>query len=290
MIIVRLSGGLGNQLFQYAAGRHFQKRRGGRLILSSARLAEPGTTPRNHELGAFHCAAEQPSLGLRLLLAAMTRRGWRSVLPALLKKLPSPWSFINEAQQTPSLTAGTIILDGYWQNWQLIQKQAPALLQELQPSSPLPACAASVLDAITRAPSSVAVHIRRGDYASRSETAAHHGVCPPSYYTAAVSHIASRTPGSQWFLFSDDPDWVESNRHLFPPSATIVRTNPDTPWVDLVLMSRCSHCVIANSTFSWWAAWLGPAQNNGIVIAPSRWFAQAPEPANLIPPNWLRLG
>jgi hypothetical protein len=55
-------------------------------------------------------------------------------------------------------------------------------------------------------------------------------------------------------------------------------------------MSRCSHCVIANSTFSWWAAWLGPAQNNGIVIAPSRWFAQAPEPANLIPPNWLRLG
>ena len=136
---------------------------------------------------------------------------------------------------------------------------------------------------------SVAIHLRRGDYVHDPVINAYHGVCGPDYYRTAVREVQRRVPEVRWFLFTDEPDWVAEHLDLGVPfelvSGNVIADTAQELW----LMSRCRHQVIANSSFSWWAAWLGE-QKGKVVVAPRRWFVDPTvDTGDLIPEGWIRI-
>ena len=134
----------------------------------------------------------------------------------------------------------------------------------------------------------VAVHLRLGDYASDPKIKAVHGLLPLDYYRRAAATILERVPRAVFFIFSDDPEYARKNVSLSPNQivAPSDRSRPDHD--DMRLMSLCKHLIIANSTFSWWAAWLC-ANPSKLVIAPTQWFAGRPNFPDLVPSNWIRV-
>jgi len=119
-----------------------------------------------------------------------------------------------------------------------------------------------------QAPHSVAVLVRRGDFVTQPVVQ----VCGHDYYLNAISHLRARVPGAQFYIFSDDPDWCRST--FTAPDQTVIGPSAiaPNPLHDLYLMSLASHQIIANSTYSWWAAWLGKKDHQEVVM-PDRWFA-----------------
>ncbi len=135
---------------------------------------------------------------------------------------------------------------------------------------------------------SVSVHVRRGDYVSQRSAAAVHGVCSLQYYRSALAAISRTLHDPQFFVFSDDARWTREYL-TFPGPATFVDHNgPATAFQDLLMMSRCKHHVLANSSFSWWGAWLNPSPDKS-VVAPRHWFADGRETKDLTPAEWIRL-
>jgi len=142
---------------------------------------------------------------------------------------------------------------------------------------------------------SVALHIRRGDYVSLVSAARFHGALPLSYYMAAVARVRECVVEPKFFVFSDDQEWCRDNLQL-GDSATFVGHNTGSDsWQDLVLMGRCRHHVIANSSFSWWGAWLADQRwgvPQRLVIAPACWFSGQPGQnlSDRFPVHWEMIG
>jgi hypothetical protein len=136
----------------------------------------------------------------------------------------------------------------------------------------------------------ISVHVRRGDYLNPS-TAKFHGILGEPYYRQALARIeAAIGGGAALFVFSDDPAAAEQVLNFVPKSRLVhVRGEPERPWEDMALMARCRHHIIANSSFSWWGAWLNPFPDK-VVIAPRAWFAPTElkrhNTADLYPPGW----
>jgi hypothetical protein len=138
-----------------------------------------------------------------------------------------------------------------------------------------------------RSTQSISIHVRRGDYVSNT-TAAQHGVCGLDYYRRAVEYMLARLQSAHFFVFSDDPVWTRENLVL-PGDATYVQHNVATSaFQDLRLMSLCKHHIVANSSFSWWGAWLNPGANK-LVVCPKQWFVDDRDTSSLSPANWERL-
>lgn len=133
---------------------------------------------------------------------------------------------------------------------------------------------------------SVSVHIRRGDYLDEVNQKIYGGICDEKYYKKAISQIKSLVPGAVLYVFSDDLEWVKEN--IIKDDMTLIDWNKeDDSWQDMYLMSRCKHHIIANSTFSWWGAWLGN-NDDKIVITPNKWFANR-ESTEIICDDWIRI-
>lgn len=140
-----------------------------------------------------------------------------------------------------------------------------------------------------RAQSSVALHVRRGDYVKNPETRRKHGTCSMEYYMRCVAAISKQVADPLFFVFSDEPSWVHSHLTIDAPSVVVSHNNGQNDAVDLYLMTQCKHHIIANSTFSWWAAWLSSSDNQ-IVYAPERWLRDPRvNTSGLIPANWNRM-
>jgi hypothetical protein len=135
----------------------------------------------------------------------------------------------------------------------------------------------------------VCIHVRRGDYSLNPHTRAFHGLLPPEYYQSAMSVIEKRSPRVFYYVFSDDLDWCRD--HLrFKGEAAFVDVNAGKPaWMDMRLMSRCRHHIIANSSFSWWGAWLNVSKDK-VVVAPQEWFSDTRLVNNdMLPWDWLKV-
>lgn len=196
-------------------------------------------------------------------LPVLPHPGWRWIAERSLRYDPKPEIEDNS------------ILAGYWQCERYFSSVEKELRQELTLSEPPSAAAQRYAEQITSTPNSVAVHVRRGDYLTWA--AQRHGVLPVSYYQEAAAQFVQPT----YFLFSDDSDYT------LPFTSTKVHC---TPWEDLWLMSLCKHAIIANSSLSWWGAWLGADKAGGKVIAPRQWFRTGNEEAqDIVPERWLRL-
>jgi len=293
MICVRLEGGLGNQLFQHAAGRALALRHGTRLLWDPDMLLHPpaGVTPRHFELDRFqvHGALARPGQvrGMRWL----RRLGKASAMF-------SNWRAYRESRagfdRGFARLGDTSYLVGYWQSFRYFESCAAELSAELQPVLPLSPASAELLARI-QAHETIAVHVRRGDYVSLAAAARYHGVLPLAYYTEALQRLQSRHPRAGLLVFSDDPDWCRAQLPC-PAAQTgfVTHNQGGDAWQDLVLMAACRHHVIANSSFSWWGAWLADQRQGAagrLVFAPAQWFAATPiAPQDRFPAHWQVLG
>ena len=136
---------------------------------------------------------------------------------------------------------------------------------------------------------SVSLHIRRGDYASNPVTQSFHGTLQMGYYTRAMRHLAERIEDPHLYVFSDDPEWARGNLQSEYPTEFVIHNDVDRNYEDLRLMSSCKHHIIANSTFSWWAAWLC-SNPEKLVFAPRKWFEGSNnDTRDLIPDTWNQI-
>ncbi len=291
MICIRLEGGLGNQLFQYATGRALAIRHSTELVLDTSALNTilPGITSRSYELGHFNLVA-------RFAKPKECRLpSWLRHLPAL-SKLISPWRMYveNGLGFNPRFTSlpDNTFLVGYWQSYRYFSDVRDMLISDLTLVTPMSAASNDIAIQIESSPS-VAIHVRRGDYVSLASAANLHGALPSVYYIDAVREVSQAVHGARFFVFSDDPDWCRSNLQLNNTAIYVAHNRGTDSWQDLMLMSRCRHHIIANSSFSWWGAWLADQRHritaNRFVVAPARWFSGQPysDLSDRFPPHWI---
>lgn len=288
MITVKLQGGLGNQLFQYATARALAEQHGSAVAfdLSSFQeaAARPDITPRRYELDAFAIAPTQPSLldGLA-----------RDAGPVFLKKIGQKLRNITTYQERAlgydpmigqKTTANTYLV-GYFQSERYFENIRDVLRDELTFLS------APDYVLLPKAPNLVSLHVRRGDYVTSPKSSALHGLCSLEYYQKAAAYLAERLGEITIAVFSDDQPWARAHLNLPHPVIFVERHAADESYRDMQLMSQCDHHIIANSSFSWWGAWLNPSPDK-LVVAPRNWLAHAEDPgtsANRTPSGWARM-
>jgi len=290
MIIVRLKGGLGNQLFQYALGRHLAVKRQTDLILDSTSFQKDQL--RTYRLNSFQIKAKPSN---RFWFFTDSRIGRR--LNPLLEKVRALISQSITVVEEKSFEFDPRILDapnfaylnGYWQSEQYFSSIQVQLREDLQLTQALSHKQQVLADQITGNPFAVSLHVRRGDYVADPTTTAFHGLCPLEWYDQATSFILAKEPHAQFYVFSDDYKWVKDNLKLAAPMNFIEASPDGQEAIDMHLMSLCKHNIIANSSFSWWGAWLNNNPQK-IVIAPRRWFTSDHQnTVDLIPAQWIRL-
>ncbi len=182
--------------------------------------------------------------------------------------------------------------EGFWQSEKYFNNTDELIRKSLFFKKHLSPESQKISELIIEEENPVSVHIRRGDYVSSKTTNELHGICSVKYYQQAIKLIKEKTADPHFYFFSDDPEWVKENLLPASGSATLVQNNAGSDsWQDMVLMSKCSHHIIANSSFSWWGAWLNADQRK-LVIAPEDWFSSKTayfDDEDIVPESWIRL-
>jgi hypothetical protein len=282
MVTVAIYGGLGNQMFQYAAGRALALRNSCRLQLDTRHYDTQQAF--RYGLGDFKI---QAIIGTsRTLPPNKDRRlrylAWRhfSNRHRLLRE--KGLAFNSDI----ATAKGSLYLRGYWQSEKYFADAVETIRHDLQFMEPPIGENLDFLEEIKQS-NSIALHVRRGDYVSNPKSNAFHGTCSPEYYRGAVEQILETTGRDHTvYLFSDDCQWARKNISV-PCKVRIVDHNDiQTAHEDMRLMSSCRHQVASNSTFSWWAGWLNPNPAK-IVIVPHQWFADpTADDSDIIPTGW----
>jgi hypothetical protein len=288
VIVVRLCGGLGNQLFQYAVGRRLADTRQTELVLDLGWYARtpPTDTPRAYELFNFHIRARPATAGETLWCRLHEGRLLRR-----MPFLPRRWRHWREKSfefdpvvlDLPDNT----YLDGYWQSHRYFDDSVDPIRADFTPLVPF-GLQDEKIAAVIAIGDAVSVHVRRGDYVTHQAAVTAHGQCSLDYYKTALTYILPHVARPHFFVFSDDPAWTRENLPLPGPATFVDHNGPAAAFQDLRLMSLCKHQITANSSFSWWGAWLNPHPNK-IVITPKQWFADPRNTDSLTPDDWLRL-
>lgn len=291
MIITRFYGGLGNQMFQYATGRALALKHQTQLVADSRSFRRYKL--HGYSIDRFNTQlVDSTSADLSGCVLPPEKRGlFGSSLWALRNRgqlncfHEHSLSFDPAFHDLPDQT----YLRGYWQSEKYFSQISDQLRAELTRPDSIDEQNRQFINDMANC-HSVSLHIRRGDYVSNTKTSKVHGTCSLEYYKNAASHIA-QTTGSDptFFIFSDDPEWTKQNLDL-PFLTKFITHNPvDDPWLDLQLMKSCKHHIIANSSFSWWGAWLNDSPTK-MVIAPERWFADPDkQDQDIVPESWTRL-
>lgn len=297
MIIVKLMGGLGNQMFQYAAGRRLAGRYGTKLKFDGSFLYRnySGCTPRQLELQHLNLELH---LATPLEVAEVVGKGPNLFVTGLVRikqfcgiggrRGTVYCESVYHYDSMYEVMSDHAYLEGYWQSPQYFVGIEQLLREEFQVTTPLDEKNIEMLEQI-RSCNAVSVHVRRGDYITNPNAAQHHGVCGINYYREAVTHMDSLVQRPVYFVFSDDPDWTREHLGFIQGAEYVVCNGSDRGTEDFRLLSNCRHHIIANSSFSWWGAWLG-ADTDKKVIAPARWYLHNNiGTTNLFPASWIRL-
>ncbi len=265
MIIVQLSCGMGNQMFQYALGSCLAARRADELVLYTGLYAAP-ESQRKYALDCFKIKAKVVSnldMTKDCDLLWMVREVGFGFHPEVLAGRPR-----------------NVMLSGYWQSEGYFEEINSLLRQEFAFKNPRPAKRNAEVASRIGSTESVCVHVRRGDYLRPGDKRGFLGL---AYYQRALQAVETRLKNPAFYVFSDDIDWCRESMQ-FNHSQTFVHT--DSEEEHLKLMRRCKHFIIANSTFSWWGAWLNPGPDK-CVTAPSGWLGFATAETHIAAPNWV---
>jgi hypothetical protein len=292
MIIANIIGGLGNQMFQYAAGKAIALEHGTALRLDVSGY-EKYKLHQGFELQRiFNCAAETASeMDIHSVL------GWQSAASArkLLLRQGMAWlrskAFVIEPHfhywHGITSVPNDCYLTGYWQSEKYFSLAEARIRADFSFKLPLQNKNAEIAQKILRG-NAVSLHVRRGDYATNPQTTATHGLCSLDYYRQSIQYVAERVKQPNFFIFSDDIAWVRDNFKLSHQCQYVDCNQGEESYNDMRLMSMCNHHIIANSSFSWWGAWLNPKREK-IVIAPRKWFANQTDANDLLPQSWIKL-
>ncbi len=286
MIVVKIKGGLGNQMFQYACGRSVALAKNDtlKLDLSSLSSSSGKDTARDYKLDNFnileHIASpkEKTEAEHRSSKTSLIKRVFR-------KAFGTP---VSEPTLEKILKSHASYLDGFWQSERYFKAIEETLRIEFTLKRSVSAGASKWFPIIANN-TSLAVHVRRGDYVSDPATRDFHGLCSPDYYHQAIKMLSEKTREQfKVFVFSDDIEWVKQNLN-FSRETYFVSGEGLSDFEEMHLMSLCDHQIIANSSFSWWAAWLNKNESK-IVIAPKKWFAGSSENSdNIVPDEWIKI-
>jgi hypothetical protein len=293
MVIVRLNGGLGNQLFQYAAGR---------------RLSIFHRTPIKIDLGIYdyhklRCYSLtsfriKESIATKSEVAKAQEKYLKNSLggiPGLIWKFKwrRRWSLVKEfylGPYNPEIlhTTRNVYLDGYWQSEKYFIDVQDVIRQEFTVRNEL-SFECKAIAALITSTNSVSLHVRRADYVSDSETHQTHGVCNLEYYKKCIDLVKTRVSNPYFFVFSDDISWCKENLHFDVPTTFVTHGGAKGDYEDFRLMSLCKHNVIANSSFSWWAAWLNTNPDK-MILAPRKWLNDSKyNTQDVIPDRWIKI-
>jgi hypothetical protein len=260
VITVKLMGGAGNQLFQFAFGLAQATRLKTLLQVDTDRLG--GTRPFCLRQWCLYAPVPTVS-GLR---------------PTILEQgMPYNQALVD------SIKDGDVI-QGYWQSEKYFESVS-RLMRAMNQFALLSDRVKSLAEQIKNC-NSVALHVRRGDYLNEPHKS-FHGILTQDYYNDAINKVYESNSNLKFFLFSDDPVWVRE--HFNGENITVVQ--PGTEAGDIYLMSLCKHAIIANSSFSWWGAWLGDQQEGRTVIAPAKWFSDTSgeDYRDIVPERWIKI-
>lgn len=289
-VVVGLSGGLGNQLFQYATGRALSLRRGVPLILDTSWFS--ARQSRRYALDHFAVVATRVCAGGD---HGYQQNKWMALAERIarrfaVRRMGAPVFRERYFHFDPSVSglSAPVYLDGYWQSERYFSEIRDVLVNDFSLRSPMGLQSSEMLKQISES-DAICVHVRRGDYVTNPVASAVHGLCQLDYYYQGVKFVLDGMTNPHCFVFSDDPDWVRANLEL-PVARTIVDFNAeDMAHEDLLLMAACKRFVIANSSFSWWGAWLCTSPNKRVVV-PKQWFLNDDKDTrDLIPEDWVRL-
>jgi Glycosyl transferase family 11 len=284
MIVVRIVGGLGNQMFQYALGRNLSIRTGQSLRLDIH-------TPNANHLGAF--GLQEFRIVGSFVGVAENRLIWRPLARASATFHRERFLLVQREKTLafhPGVLGirGSAYLCGYWQSEKYFSEIGPILRSDFTPKADVDDFDERLLAQMS-SEQSVAVHIRRGDYIGDPRVTATHGICGTDYYESARQLMTERLGNPCFYIFSDDRDWARITLRGWS-STRVVDHHPITARMeDFRLMRGCRHFIIANSSFSWWAAWLAETADQ-VVVAPRRWFADPTLiSVDIVPQRWTRL-
>jgi len=290
MIITKLIGGLGNQMFQYAAGRRAAHFNNTLLKLDiTGYEKQTGITPREYMLHIFNIQENFSSIneinGLKN--NSFIRKVFRKINPFFQNN-----SYIKEKyfHFDPSILniGDNSYLEGYWVSEKYFKDIENVIRKEFTFKNKPDVVNKKTINRIRNC-ESISIHIRRGDYVSDPKTNQFHGVCDLNYYHQAIKYMTSKITNPYFFFFSDDPKWCKANLRLEYPTIYISHNLGKKDYEDMRLMSECQHNIIANSSFSWWGAWLNQNKNK-IVIAPKKWFRDESIDTNdIIPESWSKI-
>lgn len=295
--IVKLNGGLGNQMFQYAFAYALSKKNKIQLILDfwwfEAVKSHVNVTPRTFELDVFNTDYK---IATEEALSQVIRENNLSKFQKILWKIfkikkykPQKNVYVQKSafDFNKNLFNATEYLyyDGYFQNEKYFKDYRNEILKCFSLKDSLDEKNQSALELI-QSSNAVSLHIRRGDYVTLDFVNKLHGTCSLDYYKKAIEYILKHVKNPHFFLFSDDIEWVVANLKIDYPY-TVIDFNRDKGWLDLNLMKHCKHNIIANSSFSWWGAWLNE-NSDKIVIAPKKWLA-AKQKYDILPKEWIKL-
>lgn len=286
-IIVGLAGGLGNQMFQYSAGRALASRLGLALWLDLSWYV--GRRDRHYALAPF--GIEATICANKLPIPEVLKRQFDRVQRRFAATRMGMPIFRERHFHFDSRFAELshpVFLEGYWQSSRYFAEVEADLRREFSIREALPVRCRPVAECIA-ATDAICLHVRRGDYVTNPATAAAHMLCSIDYYRQGLDIVTRGLSCPHAFIFSDDIQWARQNLTSDIPITMVdVNGGGDVHW-DLALMARCRRFVIANSSLSWWAAWLGQAADKQ-VIAPAAWFRDATRKTqDLIPHGWKLL-
>lgn len=290
MIVTRLNGGLGNQMFQYAIAKKLALKFNTEVVIDPSVVEN--SEFRKYSLAQFKFPQRMIKNSEQIIFnwkpALISQKLFYKIARIILKPV-----VIHESQFTYDSSVliqakKNTYLDGFWQTEKYFSDIRTTLLEDFSIKTPLANKNLELADRIKSA-NSVSIHIRRGDYVTNPKALAHHGICSLDYYSKAIDYISKEVKNPVFFIFSDDMPWVKENLKITFPVFYVDNNTEDNGFEDLRLMSFCKHNIIANSSFSWWGAWLNTNASK-IVISPNKWFLNpSMNYSDIVPSNWIKL-
>ena len=289
MNIVQIQSGLGNQLFQYAFYLALKAHEPQTKIDTS--IYRYRASHNGYELERlFDIRPDHATLAERNHMADVGKDLWSQIRRALGWKRHTTGQLVQEPDPAQGwcpevLHAKNSYLQGYWQTEKYFLPIAQEVRRAFTFRLPLSAADQALADWMAQT-NSVSIHIRRGDYLKARRQADYH-VCTENYYQHAIEYIQAHVKEPVFYVFSDEPVWGQ--QQVFFPSGTVFVSGHtgQNAYIDMQLMSLCRYHIIANSSFSWWGAWLGE-QKDTITVAPSPWFRMRPRP-DIVPDRWIQI-